>query len=254
MILVDTHFHLEEGDDSAAILAAAQAVGVTPLIAVASDLPEALRLQELARREPGLATTVGVHPHVASSFRGDIVPYRDALAAECVKAVGEIGLDYHYVYSPRDIQQDVFARFLRLAAEAGLPAVVHCREAYDDCLAILRDTLVPGQAFVVHSYTGSPEWAAALLDLGAHFSFNGILTFKKAENVRAALRGIPLERLMLETDSPYLAPVPHRGRRNQPAYLADIAAYAAELLGLSLESLARVTTQNAFSFFGLRHQ
>ena len=252
--LFDTHMHLEPADDAAAVLAAARAAGVDRFVLVASTLAEADRLHSLAESQSEVYSTVGVHPHEASGFAGDLAPYRERLARPRAVAVGEIGLDYHYNLSPPEVQRRVFRAFLGLAAESGFPCVIHCREAYDDCLAILRDALPGGHPFELHSYTGTPEWVTEAMAMGAMVSFNGIVTFRKADNVRAALAAVPLGRLLLETDSPYLAPIPHRGERNQPAFLVEVARAVAELKGVALEELARRTTENALSFFRLRNR
>ncbi len=231
---------------------AARRRGVDYFMAVASDLAEAERLARELADEPGAYSSVGVHPHVAGAFDGDYRPYRELLSA-CpkVRAVGEIGLDYHYEYSSRQAQLPVFEGFLKLAVEQGYPAIVHCRDAYEDCLEIIDRAIPAGHPYVIHSYTGGLRYLSEFQQRQAWFSVNGIVTFKKAEDIRAAVRAIPLERLLLETDAPYLAPVPYRGRRNTPAYLVEIAQCVAELKGISLAEIARVTTANARLFFRL---
>lgn len=220
---------------------------------VAGSLAEARELHErLPPDQPEVWVTAGVHPHAASQFLGDIEPFRELVRRPRTVAVGEIGLDYHYDYSPREEQMRTFRAFVRLSAEEGLPAVIHCRDAYDDCLGILREELVPGQRFEIHCFTGSPSWAEDVLALGAYLSFNGILTFRKADNVRAALAVVPAERLLIETDAPFLAPVPYRGKPNRPAYLVEIARRVAGERGWTLEETAALTTANANRFFGVR--
>jgi TatD DNase family protein len=251
MPLFDTHFHLDAEDDPRQILARAREAGVTRLTAVASDLAEAQNLHRLLGDESGVYTTAGLHPHNASAFSGELAPYEELLKQPGVVAVGEIGLDYHYTFSPPEIQREVFTQFMQLAGRLGIPAIVHCREAYEDCEAVLRATAVPGQKYLIHSYTGSVAWAVRMLEAGALFSFNGIVTFNRAENVRAALQAIPLERILLETDAPFLAPVPHRGRRNEPAYLINIAERVAAEKGIACDDLINITTRNACEFFGV---
>jgi len=247
----DTHLHLEPDDEAAAILDAARAVGVEHFVLVASTLEEADRLHALAAPQPQVCTTVGLHPHEAARFAGDLAPYRERLARPRTVAVGEIGLDYHYDRAPRDVQRRVFQAFLKLAAETGLPCVIHCREACDDCLALLDDSLPAGHPFELHSYTDSVEGLDRALSRGARVSFNGIVTFRNADNVRAALAAVPLDRLLLETDSPYLTPHPRRRERNQPACLPLIGEAVARLKGVTVEALARATTANALAFFRL---
>ena len=247
--LFDTHFHIEPEDDPDALLADARQAGVEYFLAVASTLAEARRLVDVADTFENTFTTVGVHPHEAAGFDGDIEPYRQLARLPAVKAIGEIGLDYHYEHSPRDRQKEVLRTFLQLAAEENLPSVIHCRDAYDDCLRVLHETLADGQAVEIHSFTGDPDWARKVLALGAMFSFNGIVTFKKAHNVRRALDVIPLDRLLLETDAPYLAPEPYRGKRNTPVYLPAIAERIAAEKGRAPDDIAAITTDNGRRFF-----
>ena len=250
--LFDTHFHVRPEDDLQSLLAEARRAGVSRLVVVAGSLGEARRLHErLPPAAPDVWVTAGVHPHVASQFEGDLEPFRELARRPGTVAVGEIGLDYHYDHCPREDQVRAFRAFLRLSAEEGLPAVVHCRDAYDDCLAILEEELVPGQRFEIHCFTGSPSWARDVLDLGAYVSFNGILTFKKADNVRAALAVVPEDRLLVETDAPFLAPVPYRGKPNRPAYLVEIVRRVACERGWGFEEAAALTMANANRFFGL---
>ena len=245
----DTHLHLYGEDIPAALFMRARTQGVHRFNIIGTDLASSRAALEVARETEGAVASVGVHPHEAESSV-DIDRFRPLLADASAVAVGEIGLDYHYEYASRSAQQRVFAAFLELSAETGKPAVVHCRDAYEDCLTILRDVVVPEQRIEIHSYTGTPHWVEKALALNAFFSVNGIVTFKKADNVRESLGAIPLDRLLLETDAPYLAPVPVRGKRNEPAYLPHIGRRVASLKGVDVEMLATTTTQNALSFFG----
>jgi TatD DNase family protein len=250
--LFDTHVHIEADDDVPALLQAARSAGVAEWLIAGTDVTDSLRAQRIAAVSPGVYAAAGVHPHQACGFDGDLAPFRELAAQPGVKAVGEIGLDYHYNFSPPDVQRRVFAAFIQLAAETRLPAIVHCREAFPDCLALLREAATAGVRFVLHSYTGTPECAQEMLALGGFFSFSGMLTFRKADNIRLALAAVPNDRVFLETDSPYLAPVPYRGQRNQPAFLVEIARCFAAERGLALEAAAQLTTANAHRFFGLR--
>ena len=170
-----------------------------------------------------------------------------------VRAVGEIGLDYFYDNSPRQIQREVFSVFLDLANEVGMPAIIHIRDAHEDAYEILEDFCGKWShsrpPFVVHCFSGDTKWAKRYIDLGGYLSFTGIITFPRAEEIREAMREVPLDHLMFETDSPYLAPVPMRGKRNQPAYLPHIVEYAAEYLGMDADELAATTTSNGIRFF-----
>lgn len=253
MELFDTHFHLSREDSVGDLTRAALSAGVSRLIAVAGNLEDSERLPGIVAARQGMYCTAGVHPHEAEGFAGDTAPFRRVLDLPPTVAVGEIGLDYYYQHADPAVQRDVFSTFLTVSRELNLPAVIHCREAYDDCLAMLNDHCQnPYNQFEIHSYTGTPQWAEKIVELGGYFSFNGIITFNSADNVRAALSAIPIERILLETDSPYLAPVPHRGKRNQPAYLIDVAEKVAECKNLSLEEVASVTTHNAKTFFNVQ--
>ena len=248
--LFDTHLHFDLADDAPGLLAAARAAGVTRFLLAATDLADARRYQALAVTEPGVCAAVGVHPN--DSHKADLAEF--ALFGELarlpgVAAIGEIGLDYYRDNSPKELQRQVFEQFLGLALETGLPAVVHCREAYEDGLAMLREAAASGLRFVLHSYTGTPEHAEQFLEMGAYFGFNGIVTFPKSDNVRAALAVIPPARILTETDAPYLAPVPYRGQRNQPAYLTEVVRRLALEKGLTYAEAVALTTGNAERFF-----
>ena len=249
--IFDTHFHLDPEDDPAGLVGAAGAAGVDYLLAAGAP---PTGLGDLLRRLapfPNVWAAAGVHPHDAKDCPADLAPYRQWLAQPRVRAVGEVGLDYHYNFSPPDVQRDVCRRFLELAVATGQPVILHLREAFDDGYALVRDVLGGRHPFVLHCFSGTPDWAAKFLDLGGLISFTGVITFPKADATRAVLRLVPRERLMFETDSPYLAPVPYRGRRNQPAYLPAVIERAALELDADPAELARVTTANAFRFFRL---
>jgi TatD DNase family protein len=256
--LVDSHAHLDFEDyrgDREAVIARAREAGVRCIVAVGlwrgpGDFGEALALA--AERPDTFAATVGIHPHDCAR-----VPEEDWLACARlardprVVGVGETGLDYHYDHSPRPAQRDAFRRSLGIAREAAKPAVVHVREADADCAAILREEGVPPAGGVVHCFTGDWEAARAYLELGLFISVAGVVTFKGAEAIREAVRRIPRDRLLVETDSPFLAPVPHRGRRNEPAWVARVAERVAEIWGASPEEVAEVTSRNAQRLFRL---
>jgi TatD DNase family protein len=257
MRLVDSHAHLDLDDpgEVEAVLARARAAGVVRIVCVGlwrgpGDFGNALAL---ATADPAfLAATIGIHPHEAAR-----VPEADWAAAEAlaadprVSAVGETGLDFHYDLSPRDVQEAAFRRSLRSAHRVRKPVVVHVREADDACARALREEGVPGAGGVIHCFTGDAAAARAYLDLGLHVSVAGIVTFKTAEAIREAVRLVPRDRLLVETDSPYLAPVPYRGRRNEPAHVVETARKVAELWGTSLEEVAEVTGENARRLFRL---
>lgn len=247
MKLVDSHCHLDDkqfAEDREAVIERAQAAGVERLMAIGTgdgppDIEAALRL---ADRYPFLFATVGVHPNDATKATDEtFVRLRDLLSHEKVLALGEIGLDYHHDQPP-DTQRAVFLRQLEMAQTAAKPIVIHTREAWSDTVQILRENYHGGGVF--HCFTSGPAEAQEALDLGFHISFGGVLTFPKAEQTREAARMIPLDRLLVETDAPYLAPVPHRGKRNEPAYVVETARKLAEIRGIPPEELAAATTRN----------
>ena len=256
MKLVDSHCHLDDekfAGDREATIARARAAGVERMMAVGTgngppDLEAGLRL---AREHEFIYATVGVHPHDAAKTTPETFVRLAELAREPkVLGIGEIGLDYHYDFSPRDVQRRVFAQQLELAAEARKPIVIHTREAWDDTMALIREHGLPFGG-IMHCFTGGTKEAREALELGFHLSFGGILTFPKADDVRQAAALTPEDRLLIETDSPYLAPVPHRGKRNEPAFLAETAQRLAELRGTPPEHIARVTTGNFERLFRL---
>jgi TatD DNase family protein len=246
--LVDSHCHLDDqqfAPDREAVIDRAQAAGVQCLLAIGTgdgpaDLATGIRL---ADRYPFFYATVGVHPHDAAKATPETFDrLRDLLSHPKVLALGEIGLDYHYDFSPRETQCAVFIRQLELARDAARPIVIHTREAWADTMLILREHYAGGGIF--HCFTGGPAEAREALDFGFHLSFGGVLTFPKAEAVREAARLAPLDRLLIETDAPYLAPVPHRGKRNEPAFVVETARKLAALRAIPLEELAEETTRN----------
>lgn len=253
----DSHAHLDFADfdgEVDAVLRRARDAGVAGVIAVGSGrgLESRAAAVALAGRHADIWATVGIHPHDADLADDAAVAELRGLAARPrVVAIGEIGLDYHYDRSPRPRQREAFAAQLRLARELRLPVVIHTREADDDTLAILRGEGVPWGG-VLHCFSGDERLARAGLDLGLCISFSGILTFPKADRLRAVARDVvPLDRTLVETDSPYLAPVPFRGRRCEPAYVVQTARKLAEIHGATPEATARITTANARRLFGL---
>ena len=254
MHLIDSHAHLDGpkfAADLDAVLERAQAAGVDTIITIGVDLATSCAAADLARRYPGVFASAGVHPHDAGRFDDADWPALAALWAEPrVRAVGETGLDYFYDFSPRERQQALFRRHLEAAGEVGRPVVIHIRDAYDDALALVADVGVPAGG-VVHCFTAGPAECERALALGLHISIPGIVTFKNGESIRAAIPLVPDDRLLVETDSPYLAPIPHRGQRNEPAFVAHTAARVAEVRGVSVEVLTATTRANTIRLFGL---
>jgi TatD DNase family protein len=246
--LVDSHCHLDDNQfdaDREETIARARAAGVEAMMAIGTgdgppDVEVAVRLAE---RYPFIHATVGVHPHYAAKAGEEtFARLRELAGHPKVLAIGEIGLDYHYDFSPRDVQRTVFERQLALAAEADKPVVIHTREAWEDTLAVLRARWHGGG--IMHCFTGDERQAREALDLGFHLAFGGVLTFPKAEEVRQAARVTPADRLLVETDCPYLAPVPRRGKRNEPAFLVDTVRRLAEVRGVAPEEIAEQTAGN----------
>jgi TatD DNase family protein len=250
--LVDAHCHLGDGafdPDRAVVLERARAAGVGHVVVVGTTLSDSQAAAALARGRAGLSATAGVHPHEARAWSpAAAAPLRDLLALPEVVAVGEAGLDYHYDHSPRDAQRRAFAAQLALAADLGKPVVVHAREADDDVAALLAGARA---TVVLHSFSSGPTLFEAGMAIGAYFSFSGMVTFKNW-NPAVPLTAYPSNRLLVETDAPYLAPVPHRGRRNEPALVVAVAAALARARGASLETLVQQTADNARRAFGAR--
>ena len=250
--LVDTHCHLGDAafdPDRDAVLARASAAGVSHVVVIAESLPASERAAGLARRRTGLSATAGVHPHDASAWSRDAAQrVRDLLAAPEMVAVGETGLDYHYLHAPRDTQRAVFEAHLQLAAELGKPVIVHARDADDDMAAMLRALGNRPPVVVLHSFSSGDDVWDAGLGVGAYFSFSGMITFKNWTRTDR-LAACPPDRLLVETDSPFLAPVPVRGRPCEPAYVTHTAAKVAELKGVTPAELAAATTANFRTLF-----
>ena len=249
MNIFDTHFHLMPEDDLNHIVERAANSGIMNMLVAGAAITETKTMLNRISTFDGVYAAIGVHPHEAKEYDGTISHFHKLTQQSKVKAIGEIGLDYYYENSPKDLQQRVFSSFLELALNTRLPAIVHCRDAFEDCYTLIDQVLRGKLPFVIHCFTGSQDWAQRFIDLGGYLSFNGILTFKKSENIRRVLRGTPRDRLLLETDAPYLAPDPLRGKRNEPANMVYIVERAAVELGMKSDELAEITTKNARRFF-----
>ncbi len=251
-MLIDTHCHLADpayDADRADVMARARAAGVDRVVAIGESRAAAERALALAAGDPGIAVTAGVHPHDASGWDDATRDWlRVTLRRPEIVAAGEMGLDYHYDHSPRDSQRAVFEAQLELAREAGKVAVIHAREADDDVAAILRAH--PDVPAILHSFSSGPGLLRAGLDLRHYVSFSGMVTFKTWRH-DAAILETPLDRILVETDGPYLAPVPHRGTRNEPAWVRHTAERVAAVRGLPVKALIAATTENAVRVFGL---
>ena len=245
----DSHCHVHDpriadGPDGA--VRTARASGVHTLITVGTDRETSLAAIDLASRHDDVFPTVGLHPHDATHGVDTIAD----LFTPDVIAVGEAGLDYYYDNSPRDTQKNAFAEQIQLAHTLGLPLVIHTRDAWDDTFDILDAEGMPDHT-VFHCFTGGPVEATQCLDRGAHLSFSGIVTFKGAPEVQEAARACPLDRMLVETDSPYLAPVPHRGKPNRPAWVSHVGAFIAELRDTPVDDVAATTSATTRAVFGL---
>jgi len=234
---VDSHCHIDAADARQTI-DDALAAGVTTMIVVGCDRETSIGARQLATGHEAIEATVGLHPHESRHGVDTIVDLID----DDTLAIGECGLDYHYDHSPRDVQREAFAAQITLANQRALPLVIHTREAWDDTFDLLVDVGIP-ERVVFHCFTGGVAEARRALDLGAFLSFSGIVTFKSADDVRAAATLCPEDRLLIETDSPYLAPVPHRGRPNRPAWLPLVGTRLAELRGVPVEHLCATTSE-----------
>lgn len=252
----DTHAHLDQAEfdsDREQVIGRAQAAGVTNIVAIGITAASSAACIELASKHPGIHAAVGIQPnHCTEAESGDWDRIVELSSSPGVVAIGETGLDRYWDYTPFPVQQDYFARHLELARRRGLPFVVHTRESDADVLAMLREAAQESPLRgVMHSFTGTLDTALECVELGLYISFAGMVTFKKSDALREVARQVPLERLLIETDSPYLAPHPLRGKRNEPANVIHTAVCLAAGRGMTVEALARATTVNARRLFGV---
>lgn len=247
---VDSHCHLQlpegEPDD---LVARALGAGVSRMVCVGIDLESSYRALDLAERHPQVLATVGLHPHDASKIGAEWGLLEPLASAERCVAIGETGLDFHYLHSAADEQEAAFRTHIRLAQRLEKALVVHTRDAWDDTFRVLRDEGAPGRT-IFHCFTGGVDEAERVLELGAYVSFSGIVSFPNAGDVRDAARIVPADRLLIETDAPYLAPVPHRGKPNEPALVGVVGAALAAARGAEPEAIAALTSENAGRVYG----
>lgn len=253
-MLIDTHCHLDFPDfapEQAEVVARAKARGVGRMITISTHLSRFDRVKAVAEAYPDVFCTVGTHPHHSHEEEEPTVEKLVELSRhpKCV-GLGEAGLDYHYDRAPREVSQRVFRTHIDAARETGLPLVIHTRDADKDCAAILEEEMGKG-AFpaLLHCFTSSRELAETAVALGLYISFSGVVTFRNSAELRETAKAVPLERMLVETDAPFLAPVPHRGKRNEPAWVADTARVLAGIKGVSEAEFARATTENALRLF-----
>ena len=250
-MLVDSHCHLDFPDFAAerdAVIARARAAGVGTMLTIGTRLDQFPTVRAIAEAYEDVWCSVGAHPHEAADHAATTAAELADLAAHPrVVGIGETGLDFHYDHSPREAQERVFRAHIAAARDTGLPLIIHAREADDAIAAILREEHPP--AAVLHCFSSGRALADAAVELGYYISISGIVTFRKAEDLRAIVRYLPLERLLVETDAPYLAPVPHRGKRNEPAFVAATATAVAALKNVDLDLLVSITSKNFFKLF-----
>jgi len=245
-VLIDTHAHLEMMEDIPGVIEKAKSFGIKNIVAVSSDINSSVRTLELSKTFPAVYGAVGIHPHEESGFNQEALSeIKDFANNKKVVAIGETGLDYHYMHSNRDEQITSFKGHIELAIKLNLPVVIHVRDAHQDVINVLSSYDQSKLKGVIHCYSSGIEDAEKYIDMDFYLSFSGIVTFKNAGQVREAAKNIPLQRLLIETDSPYLAPVPLRGKKNEPANVRYVAAKIAELRNISFEYLEEVTTKNA---------
>lgn len=257
-MFIDSHCHLdfpdfaEDGLEN--IVQRAQDVNVTQMVTICTQITEFPQVHAIAEQFNNIYCTVGTHPHNAAD-EGEIGFDTDSIIAlanqhEKIVGIGETGLDYFYDNAPRDIQKNGFRNHLRAAAQTGLPVIVHTRDADEDTISLLQEEYADGKLTgVLHCFSSGAELAQKALALGFYISLSGIVTFKNAEDLRTIVKDVPLDRILIETDSPYLAPIPHRGKRNEPSFVVHTAEKVAEIKGVSLEEIAKITTENFYRLF-----
>ena len=254
MKFFDTHTHLYDkrfDEDRHKVITSLKENGIEKIITVGTDVQTSKECIETANKYEGVYASVGLHPHDAKNFKDeDIVTFENLSKDGKAVAIGEIGLDYHYDFSPRDMQMDALLKQSDLAKKINLPVIYHVREAFGDFLPLVRSGEIASNA-VMHCYGGSIESAEICLDAGMMISFTGVISFKNANKIKKVVEYVPLDRIMIETDCPYMAPVPHRGKRNEPKYVKDVARAMAEIKGISLEEMAEISYNNAVKFFNI---
>ncbi|MGH7274284.1 MAG: TatD family hydrolase [Nitrospiria bacterium] len=255
-MLIDTHTHLHDPEfdaDLAAVIERARQTGIGRMITIGTDLESSRKAVQLAERYDLIYATVGVHPHEVKTLREESYDSLEHLVRSAsggkVVGYGEVGLDYYYMHSPKELQQKHFRGQIRLARKLRLPLIIHTRQAPEETLAILKEVKADEVGGVFHCYTGDLATAQAAIAMNFFISFSGILTFPKATDLQTVAREIPMEHLLIETDCPYLAPVPHRGKRNEPAYVCHVAEKLALIKGLPCEEIIDLTTKNARRLF-----
>lgn len=254
-MIFDTHTHLNAEqfkDDIPETIARAHELGVSEMAVVGFDTPTIEKTLELSRDYPEIYSIIGWHPTEAGNYSKEIENrLYDQLTRDKVVALGEIGLDYYWMEDPKEVQEKIFRRQIAIAKEMKLPISVHMRDAVEDTYRILKEEDVRDIGGIMHSYGENAEWGRKFLDLGMHLSYSGVVTFKKTLEVQEAAKLTPLDRILAETDAPYLSPVPYRGKRNEPGYTRYVVEKIAELKEMAFEKVARITSENAHRLFGI---
>ena len=256
MEIIDTHAHLDFSEfyeDRQEVINRAREQGVVNIVNIGTRLSSSRKALALSQEYECVYAAVGIHPHNADEIEVDkaCLVLKDLAKADKVKAIGEIGLDFHYDNSPRDVQREVFINSLELAAELQLPVIIHSREASDETMRILENYRVSKPGGIMHCFAGDDKMAERALKLGYYIAVGGIITFNSADRLRQTIAGVPLERLLVETDCPFLTPAPNRGKRNEPSHIRYVVQKLAEIKGLSPEEIAAVTTRNAKEVFSI---
>ncbi|MFW7385985.1 TatD family hydrolase [Vagococcus fluvialis] len=252
-MIFDTHTHLnveQFKDEIPEVMERARELGVSEMAVVGFDTPTIEKSLELSHTYENIYSIIGWHPTEAGSYTKEIeTKLQQQLEDERVVALGEIGLDYYWMEDPKEVQDKVFRRQIAIAKEIKLPISIHTRDAIEDTYKILKEEKIHNIGGIMHSFSGDAEWAKRFLDLGMHISFSGVVTFKKAFEVHEAASFVPLDKLLVETDAPYLAPMPYRGKRNEPGYTRYVVEKIAELRNLPFEEVAKITQENAHKLF-----
>lgn len=249
-MLIDSHAHLVSLENLSGVLERAKENNIGKIVSISSDIPSTEETITLAERNSFIFATTGVHPHSADQTNEEVLKRLDQFAKhEKVVAIGETGLDYFYMNSEKEVQINSFVEHIRLGRKHNLPVIIHVREADENMVEILKKERAADVPGVIHCFTGNYDTAVKYLDLGYYISFSGIVTFKRSEELREAAKKIPANKILIETDSPYLAPVPHRGKPNEPSYVKHVADTLAEVRGITFDELADITKANAETLF-----
>ncbi|MCZ6527700.1 MAG: TatD family hydrolase [Candidatus Dadabacteria bacterium] len=249
-MLIDSHAHLVSLENLPEVLQRAQENNINKIVSISSDIPSTEATISLAEEYDYIFATTGVHPHSADQMSEEVLIGIDHFAEnDKVVAIGETGLDYFYMNSEKEVQIDSFTEHIRLGKKHDLPIIIHVRDAHEDMIEILSNESMPDTPGVIHCFTGDYDTAKKYLDLGFYISFSGIVTYKRSEELREAAKKIPKDKILIETDSPYLAPVPHRGKPNEPSYVKHVAETISNVRGISFDEIAEITKANAEKLF-----